>query len=239
MDASALRWTLAIIGTVLLVGIYLHGLHQNRLRKRVAMETLTREKSDSTFIEDEELRTELDNLGLIMTATDEHESYDDIHINPAIEADLTPFKPLPPEWFVADIFAIVEPEQRVNYLLYHSDYHLMADEAIESVLQMPGLVLNKAGYIECRHEGELVFTITSLSEPGNFIGISNGNSEFYTQGFNCFINLQTNSDPAASYEIMLQKINDLVLLLEVEVYQFNHDLLTISDVTRIRSELLS
>jgi FtsZ-interacting cell division protein ZipA len=239
MDASALRWTLAIIGTVLLVGIYLHGLHQNRLRKRIAMETLTREKSDSAFIEDEQLRTELDNLSLIITAMDEHESYDDIHINPAIEADLRLFKSPPQEWFVADIFAIVEPEQRVNYLLYRADYQLMTDDAIESVLQVAGLLVNKAGYIECRHEGEVAFTITSLSAPGHFMGTPNGDSEFYTLGFNCFIDLQTNRDPAASYEIMLQKIDELVRLLEVEVYQFNHDLLTISDVTRIRSQLLS
>jgi FtsZ-interacting cell division protein ZipA len=238
MDASALRWTLAIIGTVLLVGIYLHGLHQNRLRQRIAMETLTREKSDSAFNEDETLRTELDNLSLTIAAADEHESYDDIHTNHPIETDLTPFKSPLSEWFVADIFAIVEPEQRVNHFLYHADYEMMTDEAIESVLALAGLVMNKAGYIECRHQGELAFMITSLSAPGHFMGIFTDDFEFYTRGFNCFINLQTNRDPAASYEIMLLKIDELVRLLDVEVYRFNHDLLTISDVTRIRSRLL-
>jgi FtsZ-interacting cell division protein ZipA len=241
MDASALRWTLAIIGIVLLVGIYLHGLHQSRLRKRMAMETLTREEVDSAFIEDEELRTELDNLSQIITETDEHESYDDIHINPAIEADLTPFKLPPPEWFVADILTSVEPDQLINYLLYRVDYQLMSSEAVESALRLAGLVVNTAGYMEYRHEDELSFTMTSLSAPGHFvdIGIANGNAEFSTQGFNCFINLQDNSNPAASYEIMLKKIDELVRLLNVKVYQPNHDLLTISDVTRIRSKLLS
>ena len=237
MDASALRWTLAIIGIVLLVGIYLHGLYQNRLRKRIAMETLTREEVDSAFIEDEELRTELDNLSQIMTETDEQESFDGIRINPAIEADLTPFKLPPPEWFVADIIASVEPDQLVNYLLYHADYHLMTSEAVESAFRLTGLVANKAGYMEYRHEGELSFTMTNLSDPGHFIEM--GKPEFSTQGFNCFINLQNNSNSTASYEMMLKKIDELVRLLNVKVYQPNHELLTISDVTRIRSKLIT
>jgi FtsZ-interacting cell division protein ZipA len=235
MDASALRWTLAIIGIVLLVGIYVHGLHQNRLRKRIAMETLTREEVDSTFIEDEELRTELDHLSQIMTETDERESYNDIRINPAIEADLTQFKSPPPKWFVANILFSMAPDQLVNNLLYHTDYHLMTSEAVESVLRLSGLEVNKAGYMEYRHENELSFTMTNLSAPGHFIDI--GNPEFSTQGFNCFIDLQTNSNPAESYEIMLKKIDELVRLLNVKVYQPNHYLLTISDVTRIRSKL--
>jgi FtsZ-interacting cell division protein ZipA len=235
MDASALRWTLAIIGIVLLVGIYLHGLHQNRLRKRIAMETLTREEDDSAFIEDEELRTELDYISQIMTETDEPESYDDIQINPAIEADLTPFKLPPPQWFIADILASMAPEQLVNYLLYHTDYHLMTSEAVESVLRQVGLEANNAGYMEYRHENELSFTMTNLSAPGHFIEIAN--PEFSTQGFNCFIDLQSNSNPAESYEIMLKKIDELVRLLKVKVYQPNHDLLTLSDVTQIRSKL--
>jgi FtsZ-interacting cell division protein ZipA len=237
MDASALRWTLAIIGIVLLVGIYLHGLYQNRQRKRIAMETLIREEVDSAFIEDEELRTELDHLSQIMTETDERESYDGIHINPAIEADLTPFKVPPPEWFVADILASVAPEHLVNYLLYHTDYHLMTSEVVESALHLVGLVVNEAGYMEYRQAEELRFTMTSLSAPGHFIDI--GNAEFSTQGFNCFIDLQANSDSGASYEIMLKKIDELVRLLNVKVYQPNHDLLTIIDVTQTRSKLLS
>jgi FtsZ-interacting cell division protein ZipA len=235
MDASELRWTLAIIGIVLLVGIYLHGLHQNRLRKRIAMETLTREEVDSAFIEDEELRSELDNLNQIMTETDELESYESIQINPAIEADLTPFNLPPPEWFVADIVASVATDQWVGYLLYHADYHLMTSEAVESAFRLAGLIANNAGYMEYRHEDDLSFMITNLSAPGHFIDIVN--PEFSTQGFNCFIDLQSNSNPSASYEIMLKKIDELVRLLNVKVYQPNHDLLTISDVTQTRSKL--
>ncbi|NNE64880.1 MAG: hypothetical protein HKN34_12405, partial [Gammaproteobacteria bacterium] len=67
MDASSLRWVLAIIGIVLLVGIYLYGLQQNRMRNRAARETFTREEIDTAFIEDTELRMELDHLGEIIS----------------------------------------------------------------------------------------------------------------------------------------------------------------------------
>ena len=84
MDASALRWVLAIVGIVLLVGIYLFSQHQSRLRKRVAMQTFAREEIDSAFIEDEQLREELENLNQIMEETNTHEIFDQIKINPAI-----------------------------------------------------------------------------------------------------------------------------------------------------------
>ena len=97
--------------------------------------------------------------------------------------------------------------------------------------------VNKEGYMEYHQEDELSFTIASLSVPGHFIDINK--PEFSTQGFNCFIDLQTNGNPSVAYEIMLKKIDELVRLLNVKVYQPSHDLLTISDVTRIRSKLSS
>jgi FtsZ-interacting cell division protein ZipA len=235
MDASALRWTLGIIGIVLLVGIYLHGLYQNRERKRIAMETFTRDEVDSAFIEDEELRTELSNLNHIMTESDEQESFEGIKINPAIEADLTPFNLPPPEWFIADIISSLDQEHTINYLLYHADYRLMTGEEVESAMGLAGLTANNDGYMEYNHAGELCFTIASLSAPGHFAGIDK--AEFCTQGFNCFIDLNSNSHASVAYELMLKKIDELVRLLNLKVYQTSHDLLTISDVTKVRSRL--
>jgi FtsZ-interacting cell division protein ZipA len=236
MDASALRWTLGIIGIVLLVGIYLHGLHQNRLRKRAAMETFTREEVDSAFIEDEELRTELNNLNQIMSESDEQQSFDEIKMNPAIEAGLTPVKQPPPEWYIDDNLSTLDSDKVINYLLYYADFELMTSEQVESAMRLTGLVANQDGYMEFHQDGGLSFTIASLSSPGHFIDIDK--PEFSTQGFNCFIDLQTNGNPSVAYEIMLKKIDELVRMLDVRVYQPNHDLLTISDVTRIRSKLV-
>jgi FtsZ-interacting cell division protein ZipA len=237
MDASALRWTLAIIGIVLLVGIYLHGLYQNRQRKRIAMETLTSDAADSVFIEDEELHAELDNLSQIMGESDDDYSFDEIKINTAIETDSNPAKPSSPEWFVADIISSLDPDQMVGYLLYHSDYQFLVNEKVENAMRLIGLIPNMDGYMEYHHEYELIFTVVSLSAPGHFFDIDE--PEFFTQGLHCFIDLQTNCNPPAAYEIMLKKIDELVHLLDIKVYQSNHDLLAISDVTRVRSKLSS
>ena len=86
MDATTLRWALAIIGLVILVGIYLYGVHQNRLRKRSALETFTREEIDSAFIEDEQLRDELDNINLILDESDDKIDFSEIRVNPAMES---------------------------------------------------------------------------------------------------------------------------------------------------------
>ena len=56
MDTSTFRWVLIVIAIMIGIGVYLYGVHQARLRKRSAVETLTREEVDSAFVEDEQLR---------------------------------------------------------------------------------------------------------------------------------------------------------------------------------------
>ncbi len=235
MDASALRWVLAIIGIVLLVGIYLFGLHQNRLRKRAAVETFTREEIDSAFIEDEQLREELDNLNQIMSEGDLNESFEKIKINPAIEANLAPVELALPELYVADVLADIDAQNLISYLLIHSDHRLITGEEIENAMLHAEVGINAEGYLEYRQLDELYFTITSLSSPGHFSDI--GQLDFTTLGFNCFIDLKSSHDPEIAYESMLKKIDELVRLLNVKVYQSNHELLTISNITQVRKLL--
>jgi FtsZ-interacting cell division protein ZipA len=235
MDASALRWVLAIIGIILLVGIYLFSLQQSRLRKRTAMETFAREEIDSAFIEDEQLRAELENLNHIMEATEVQESYDAIKINPAIEADLAPGNQPAPELFVAQAIAAVAPENLISYLLKHPDNRLITGEEIETAVRHTGFEINQQGLLEMYEQDALCFTITSLSSPGDFSDM--GELDFSTLGLQCFIDLEQNTDPKLSYEVMLKKVDELVRLMKVKVFQPNQDLLTISDVTRVRKQL--
>ena len=235
MDASALRWVLAIIGIVLLVGIYLFGLHQSRLRKRAAVETFTREEIDSAFIEDEQLREELDNLNQVMNQNDLNDSFDQIKINPAIEANLEPAELPRPELFIADVLANIDEQNLISYLLKHTDHRLITGEEIENAMMHSELEMNAEGYLEYCQLGELYFTITSLSSPGHFLDVDQ--LEFNTLGLNCFIDLKSNHDAEISYELMLKKIDELVRLLNVKVYQSNHELLTISNVTEVRKRL--
>ncbi len=235
MDASALRWVLAIIGIVLLVGIYLFGLHQNRLRKRAAVETFTREDIDSAFIEDEQLREELDNLNQIMQQGDLDEDLDQIKINPAIEANLTPIELPLPELFVADVLADIDEQNIISYLLKHADHRLITGEEIENAMMHAEIEIGAEGYLEYHQLGEHYFTIASLSAPGHFLDM--GQLDFSTLGFNCFIDIESNHDAEISYELMLKKIDELVRLLDVKVYQSSHELLSMANITQVRKKL--
>jgi len=237
MDATALRWVLATIGIVLLVGFYLFSLHQGRLRKRVAMETFAREEIDSAFIEDEQLREELDNLNQIMDETNIHEDFEEININPALEADFTPDQQPAPDLYVAEAISAIDQESLISCLLRHADYRLITGEEIKSAVKHTGFEVNDSGYLEIRQQDELCFSMASLSAPGNFHDLDQ--LDFSTLGLQCFIDLESNSSPKQSYEVMLKKIDELVRLLNVKVFQSNNDLLTISNVTGVRKKLES
>lgn len=237
MDASALRWTLGIIGIVLLVGIYLYGVHQSRLRKRAAMETFTREEIDSAFIEDEQLRDELDNLNLVMNDADPLGNLEAITINPALEANLSASSLPCPDLFIADVVGNIEAERMISYLLKHPDHRLITGEEIINAVNHVGLSINTNEYLEYRDFEEVQFTLASLSEPGHFAELDQ--LEFNTLGFICFIDLDAVSDAKRSYEIMLKKIDELVRILNVKVYQASQDLLTISEITQVRKRLKS
>jgi FtsZ-interacting cell division protein ZipA len=237
MDASALRWVLATVGIVLLVGIYLFSVHQSRLRKRVAMETFAREEIDSAFIEDEQLREELDNLNQIMDETNTHEDFEAIKINPALEADFAPGNHPAADLYVAEAVSAIDEENLISYLLKHTDHRLITGEEIESAAKHTGFEVNDSGYLEIRQQDELCFSMASLSAPGNFYEMDQ--LDFGTLGLQCFIDLESNTNPKQSYEVMLKKIDELVRLLNVKVFQSNNELLTISHVSGVRKKLES
>ena len=79
--------------------------------------------------------------------------------------------------------------------------------------------------------------MASLSAPGNFYEMDQ--LDFSTLGLQCFIDLESNPNPKQSYEVMLKKIDELVRLLSVKVFQSNNELLTISNVTGVRKKLES
>lgn len=86
MDASTFRWVLIAIAAVLALVIYLFGLHQARLRNRDAIETFNHDEIDSAFVEDEQLRHEMNSLNTVLEEGEIEGSLDEIHIHPATEA---------------------------------------------------------------------------------------------------------------------------------------------------------
>jgi len=235
MDANAFRWVLIVIAVLLAVGIYFYGLQQGRLRKRSADETFTREEIDSAFIEDEQLDFEMNNLNQILKDNEDDENFDEILVNPADEEKITPVASTVPDIFVPTLLAAKDEDRLVSCHLRHGDFRLITGEEADAAMQDSGLELNAEGFLEFREEGEIAFQVASLTAPGNFSEI--GKLEFTTLGFNFFIDLDSCESPRLAYEAMLKKIDELVRILNVEVYKPNQDLLTISDVTSVREKL--
>jgi len=235
MDTTTFRWVLVIIAAIVAVAIYFYGQHQSRLRKRSAIETFTREEVDSAFVEDEQLRFELNNLNQILRDNEVEEDLDEIQITPAMESPQTPFMLPDPEIFVPTILANKDADRLVSYHLRHGDFRLITGEEASAAVEHTGLELNNDAYLEYLEEGEVAFQVASLTAPGDFAEIDQ--LDFTTLGFNCFIDLDVCDNPPLAYEAMLKKIDELVRMLNVKVYKSNHELLTISDVTSIREQL--
>lgn len=236
MDATTFRWVLVIIAVVVALGIYLYGQHQARLRKRSAIETFTREEVDSAFVEDEQLRFELNNLNRILQDNEAGEDLDeDIQINPGEDAPTTPYVLPDPEIFVPSLLANRDQDRLISYHLRHGDARLITGEEASAAVENAGLELNPDNWLEYREEGEIAFQVASLSAPGDFSGIER--LDFTTLGFNCFVDLDLCQNPRLAYEAMLKKIDELVRELNVKVYKPDQELLTISDVTAVRQQL--
>jgi FtsZ-interacting cell division protein ZipA len=163
------------------------------------------------------------------------ESLDETRKIPAMEAQQTPLAMPDAEIFVPTLLTDKDEDLLISHHLRHSDFRLIVGEEAESAAHHAGLELDAEGLLEYREEGELVFHIASLSEPGNFFEIDDLN--FVTLGFNCFIDLDSCANPRLAYESMLKKIDELVRILNVKVYKPDHELLTINDVTEIREKL--
>ena len=235
MDATVFRWVLIVIAIVVALAIYLYGLHQSRLRQRNAFEVFTREEIDSAFIEDEQLRDELDNLNQILLNDENDDDLESIRINPAQDVQTTPFALPDPEIFIPPRLQARDEDRVISYHLRRGDFSLITGEEAQAAARQAGLELDATGLLEYRDGGEVAFQVASLSEPGHFLEFDE--LGFSTLGFNCFIDLDSAENARAGYEAMLKKVDELVRALNVKVYRPNQDLLTISDVTEVREYL--
>lgn len=226
---------LVIIAVVLGIAIYLFGQHQSRLRRRNAMESYTREEIDSAFIEDEQLRTELDSLNQMMRDDEDDDQVESISITPEREEQATPYALPDPEIYVPRELRDRDEADIISYQLRHDDYRLITGEEVSAAVAETGLELDDEGYLEYREDGQLHFRIASLSPPGSLRELDQ--LDFATVGFNCFIDFEDSEDPRAAYEAMLKKIDELVRVMNLKVYKSTQELLTISDVTAAREKL--
>ena len=239
MDAATFRWVLVIIALLVALAIYFYGKHQSRLRRRSAIDTFTREEIDSAFVEDEQLRTELNNLNQILHDNEDEEILDDIKNIAAAEMQKTPFALPDPEIHVHRLIAKRDAARLINYHLRHSDFRLITGEEAAAAVRQVGLELDAQGLLECRDSaeaGEVAFRIASLTAPGDFSQVEN--LDFSTLGLNCYIDLDDCENPQQAYETLLKKVDELVRTLNLKVFKHSQELLTISDVTDTRKSLL-
>ena len=247
MDAATFRWVLVIIALLVALAIYFYGKHQSRLRRRSAIDTFTREEIDSAFVEDEQLRTELNNLNQILRENEEEEILGDIKIIAADEAQATPFALPDPEIHVHRLIAKRDAARLINYHLRHGDFRLITGEEAAAAVRQVGLELDAQGLLEYRElgdldggdageAGEVAFRIASLTAPGDFLQVEN--LDFSTLGLNCYIDLDDCENPQQAYETLLRKVDELLRTLNLKVFKPIQELLTISDVTDTRKSLL-
>ena len=239
MDAATFRWALVIIALLIALGIYFYGQHQSRLRRRSAIDTFTREEIDSAFVEDEQLRTELNNLNQILHENESEENLEDIRIDSPLEEQKTPFALPDPEIYVHRLVAKRDSARLINYHLRHGDFRLITGEEAQAAVQQAGLNIDAEGLLEYRQAddtGDVAFRIASLSTPGDFSNVED--LDFSTLGLNCFIDLDDCGNPQLAYEALLKKVDELVRMLNLKVYKADQELLTISDVTETRKSLL-
>ncbi len=240
MDATTLRWILAITGVVVIAGIYGYSLWQDRRRRQAPPRSLSREELEAGFIEDEALRDELSSLS---QRIDEELPPDvaDIRINPGLEAAEEPMPPAEPE----PTAAATEPpaegrlslsEHCIAHILRQREDRPLSGDAILLAGERCGLTLDKDHFLSPRDAGDTPpFRCANLSESGSFASIHE--AAFKAQGLLCWFDSREPGDPLRRYEQMLKTIDELVRELDLKVYNQDLELLTLQHVTELRHRL--
>ena len=235
MDTSLFRWVLAVIAVLSVAGIYLYGQQQTRLRRHQEMVSDAREEVNATFIEDELIRDELESLTQIMRDDDIDQELAAVQMTPVGESRVEPATPHQTKLFLPDDLKIKSEHELISCHLCHGDLRWITGEEVLTAMDHVGLTLAQSGYLSYRTDGELMFQVASLSEPGYFTQVNQ--LEFATAGLNCFVDVELVGNPRRAYEMMLKKVDELVRVLNVKVYKPDRELLTVADVTATRDRL--
>jgi FtsZ-interacting cell division protein ZipA len=233
MDPGALRWVLAVIGLLVIAGVYLFTAHQNRLRRRHAFRTLTQDELEQGTIEDENLREELSSITSMLKEDDLREDVSHIRINPALDASLHQHRPRREPLHLPLVMQRVANQNLVGHILKHGDNQLLTGSELAEAFSHVGLSLTDEGLLTPTDLN--CFIVANLTEQGDFLNLND--EQFTTGGFVCFFDISALQQPRACYEIMLKKVDELVRLLDLRVYNEDLQLLTLEHVTSTRERL--
>jgi len=232
MDASTLRWALAIVGLVVIGAIYLFSSFQKKSRRQAAIDTFTREELDTADIGDQQLKEELQHLNQVMQDIQDTQVVNDIKISvkkPALEEK--------PELRKEQIFIApkAQAEGVISYHLKGEEDRILSGKDLLAAFKQVSLIIRSDGYYEYAEQLQVNFLVASLTDPATFESINK--EEYNTTGLNCFFDPSNVNQPQQSYNVMLKKIDHLVQILDVKVYKNNLDLLTVTDVMKQRENL--
>jgi FtsZ-interacting cell division protein ZipA len=237
MDATALRWILAVIGVVVILGVYLFSVYQSRVRRNAAIRTFTQDELESGVIEDESLRDELSHISSMLDEEVKHEDIEKIKITPEQETRVEVSAPKQPNPVLPSDLLQIAKENRVAHVLKPDDAHLLTGEEVKNALQHAQLDLQDDGLVRSEIEAIGDFVLANLSQDGSLSELDN--PQFTTAGLVCYFDYTQCQQALGCYELMLKKIDELVRVLDLKVYDEDLQLLTLQHVTDTRSRISS
>ncbi len=236
MDATALRWVLAVIGIVVIAGVYLFAQYQNRVRRRGAIDTLTQAELEHDLIEDEGLREELSSISTRLEQDDVDPGVDEIKINPALDASIKQSAGKKKRVVhLPRILQLIGDNNLVAHVLKHADDRVLTSAELRDAFRHGGLQVGTDGYARLEETSDGGFMFGDLSETGSFASIED--PQFSSYGIVGFFDLSTCEEPRVCYELMLKKTDELVRMLDLKVYNQDLQLLTLQHVTETRERL--
>jgi FtsZ-interacting cell division protein ZipA len=237
MDATSLRWILAIIGVVVILGVYLFSIYQNKLRRNAAIKTFTQDELESGVIEDETLRAELSHINTLLDQEVDEEDIEDINITPELDTVVIAKESTRPALMLPSGLLDIARNNRVAHVLKPDDDHLLTSAELISAFQHVQLDLQDDGLVKSKQEESADFVLASLSDDGSLTDLNN--PQYTTPGLVCYFDISNCELPMSCYELMLKKIDELVRVLNLKVYDEDLHLLTLQHVTDTRSRINS
>ena len=244
MDSTSLRWVLAGIGLIFIAGIYVYTQYQNKMRRRSAIRTFTKEEMDVDFIEDELLRDELSHIHTMLDEGLNKTEISEIKINPGldkVEDDVsTPDMSSEPDNQIhlpPPVYEIPE-ESLIAYVLKPVGEQFLTSDQLLNSFESTGFNLDEGStptYYCYSKNPEMGLTISNMTLTGSLSEL--GKEDFETYGLLCFFDMRHCQHPAVGYELMLKKIDELARELNLKVYDQNLQLLTIQHVTDMRDRM--
>lgn len=245
MDASALRWVLAIIGVVVIAGIYLYSLYQEKLQRRAAIKTFTQDELEAGLIEDENLTKELSNINTMLDDDIDKHELNGIKINPGLEDDAKKqeskesgsrkleSKKTPP--LLPELLTEIHPDNLVVHILKRADDQLLTAEELTDAFAHTGFTLDSNFYFRLNDNTGIKLELVNMTASGSFNKINDPG--FCSAGLVCYFDKKQCKQPVRSYDLMLKTIDELVKVLDLKVYNQDFQLLTLQHVTEIRTRI--